>query len=59
MSKHLTGAECAAHYWEAHATLLAIKTIAGCQPLTDTDWNLDRAKVWHRFATHPHAHEDD
>ena len=57
MDKHLTDIECAAHYQQAQATLLAVKTIAGGHPLTENDPYLNMAQTWHRFATTPPAKE--
>ena len=51
-SKHLTDAECAAEYWRAKADLATIEAVLVSPAAMNA-----RVRVWHRFATQPHASE--
>ena len=53
-SKHLTDAECAAEYWRTKADLATIEAVLVSPAAMNA-----RGRVWHRFATHPHALEGD
>ena len=52
--KHLTDTECAAEYWRAKADLATIEAVLVSPAAMNA-----RVRVWHRFATHPHASEDE
>ena len=56
-SKHLTDAECAAHYWQAEhgSSEHAIEIEYGGAP--DHDMPVTIAETWRRFFTTPHALE--
>ena len=51
-TKKLTDAECAAEYWRAKADLATIEAVLVSPAAMNA-----RVRVWHRFATHPHASE--
>ena len=51
-TKHLTDTECAAEYWRAKADLATIEAVLVSPAAMNA-----RVRVWHRFATHPHASE--
>ena len=51
-TKKLTDAECAAEYWRAKADLATIEAVLVSPAAMNA-----RVRVWHRFATQPHASE--
>ena len=51
-TKKLTDTECAAEYWRAKADLATIEAVLVSPAAMNA-----RVRVWHRFATHPHAAE--
>ena len=62
--KHLTDAECAAEYWRAKASTLSSHfndhTLREAFKRGDYQFQSGKElRTWHRFATHPHADEEE
>ena len=59
--KHLTDTECAAEYWRAEAEHTGMRNGEGVGwSSAEVMGALEReVEVWERFATHPHASEEE
>ena len=59
MTKRMSDAECAAEYWQA----VAAHWFTVLDPVGDPELAIEAAwsevETWHRFASYPHASEDD